>query len=170
MGTCPGCSHKVRAIKQLSLWKLPQILMVSLKRLEWVFEPPNFRVRKLSCLVDFPLQGLNLSQFVAPEAPQKFPLVYDVTAIVDHIGSLADDGHYTASCRRPDGWFLFDDSLALPLPPDCSIVNRQNYILFLERHGASHAPEAIPEQRASRPHAWPHVIDFGWSFPTGSEG
>merc|ERR1712217_595984 len=102
-------------------------------------------VRKLSCLVEFPLEGLDLSQFVAPEAPQKFPLIYDVIAVVDHIGCLAEEGHYTASCRRPDGWFLFDDSLAMPLPPDHPIVSRQNYILFLERRGAPHEPDAIPE-------------------------
>lgn len=162
-----GCNRKVRAVKQLSLWKLPQIFMVALKRIEWL---SNFQARKLDCLVDMPTEGLDFTHLVAPEAPQKVQLVYDVVAVIDHVGMRADEGHYTATCRRPDGWFHFDDSIASPLPPDVPIVGRQNYILFLERRDAPRDPTSIPQQRVSQPHAWPHVIDVDWSFLAGSDG
>ena len=48
------------------------------------------------------------------------------------------------------------------------VVGPQNYILFLERRSAPTEPRAIDHQRASEPHAWPHVIDVNWSFLTGS--
>jgi len=169
---CPCCKRRVRAHKRLSLWKLPQLLMVHLKRFEWlVAEAPGefYRVRKLSCMVDLPLEGLDLGPQVAADAPQKEPLMYDLIAVVDHLGLRADEGHYTATCLRPDGWFRFDDVVVSPVAATDGVVNRQNYVLFFERRGAPHEPSSIPQQRASQPHAWPHVINLDWSFLTGSE-
>eukprot|EP00415_Alexandrium_ostenfeldii_P000250 UN0250 len=171
---CPTCSHRVLAHKKLDLWKLPPLLMIQLKRFEWVEDtrssPPTFSVRKLDGMVHLPEKRLDMRPLVAPEAPQKEPLLYDLVAVVDHLGRHVDEGHYTATCLRPDGWCHFDDARVAMLRPGARVVGRQNYVLFLERRGAPTEPKAIAEQRPSAPHAWPHVVDMDWSFLTGSEG
>jgi len=170
---CPTCGDRVLAHKKLDLWKLPPLLMVQLKRFEWVEDrrtvPPSFCVRKLTCLVDLPQECLDLQPLVAAEAPQKEPLLYDLVAVVDHLGTHAEAGHYTATCRRPDGWCRFDDAHAAMLGAGVTVVGPQNYVLFMERRGAPTEPQAIAEQRPSEPHAWPHVIDVDWSFLGGFE-
>jgi len=171
---CPGCCQRVLARKKLDLWKLPPLLMVHLKRFEWVQEGPLgdpasfFHVRKLNCLVHLPRERLDLKPLMPATTIQKEPLLYDLVAVVDHLGSHVDTGHYTASCRRPTGWWRFDDSRVAPLAADAPVIGRQNYVLFFERRCAPTEPRAIDQQRASEPHAWPHVIDVDWSFLTGS--
>eukprot|EP00927_Polykrikos_kofoidii_P048177 TRINITY_DN42397_c0_g1_i1.p1 TRINITY_DN42397_c0_g1~~TRINITY_DN42397_c0_g1_i1.p1 ORF type:complete len:757 (+),score=96.88 TRINITY_DN42397_c0_g1_i1:82-2271(+) len=176
---CHGCHCHVHATKKLDLWKLPRLLYIHLKRFEWIEVPADpsaslgpwespYRVRKLKCMVDFVEDGLDLGPLVATEAPQKEPLMYNLVAVIDHLGARADAGHYTASCRRPAGWYRFDDSNATPLPPGARAVCRHNYVLVFERSGTPVEPTAIAEQRASAPQAWPHVIDCDWSFLTGS--
>lgn len=139
-----------------------------LKRIEWIQEGLLYRTRKLKCLVEFPKERIDLKPLVPPETIQKEPLLYDLVAVVDHHGSEVDAGHYTATCRRPDGWWLFDDGRVTCLGDAAPVVGRQNYVLFLERRCAPTEPRAIEQQRPSAPYAWPHVVDIDWSFLTGS--
>eukprot|EP00933_Yihiella_yeosuensis_P031543 TRINITY_DN2511_c0_g2_i1.p1 TRINITY_DN2511_c0_g2~~TRINITY_DN2511_c0_g2_i1.p1 ORF type:complete len:241 (+),score=44.80 TRINITY_DN2511_c0_g2_i1:70-723(+) len=169
---CPNCQRQVPALKKLDLWKLPRLLVVHLKRFEWVQQraagcPPVFYVKKLSCTVNFQQESIDFSSLCAEEAPQKEPLIYDLVATVDHHGTSAEVGHYTAACRRPDGWYNFDDSVVTPLGEQATVVGPQNYMLILQKRGGT--PTAIAEQRPSLPQAWPHVVDINWSFLTGSE-
>ena len=53
---------------------------------------------KLDTRVDFPLHGLDLSQYVLRQ--QGVPPVYDLYAVSNHYGSLGG-GHYTAFARMP---------------------------------------------------------------------
>lgn len=96
---------------KLSLWTLPDILIIHLKRFCQVGERRN----KLSTLVKFPLSGLNMAPHVAqrstspppatgPWPPWKPPaclpagypvdFLYDLYAVCNHHGSL-QGGHYT---------------------------------------------------------------------------
>jgi len=168
---CGHCCQRVAACKKLDLWKLPTLLCVNLKRFEWFQSndggPAAFQARKLDCSVDFPQECFDFGPLVAVEAPQKEPLVYNLVSVVDHLGAHLDSGHYVATCRRPDGWFRFDDNFVTPVPPEVTAVNRHNYLLLFERAGTPVEPTAIAEQRASAPLAWPHVIDIDWSFLSG---
>ncbi|XP_073090933.1 ubiquitin carboxyl-terminal hydrolase 43-like [Manis javanica] len=90
---------------QLSLWTLPDILIIHLKRFCQVGEKRN----KLSMLVMFPLSGLNMAPHVAQRSagprpgpgpwpswkqpacvPTSYPLdfLYDLYAVCNHHGSL----------------------------------------------------------------------------------
>lgn len=42
------------------------------------------------------------------------PLVYELYAVVDHIGSLRN-GHYTAKIKDENGWYKFDDTSVTPV-------------------------------------------------------
>lgn len=56
---------------------------------------------KIDTLVEFPLEGLDLSQFVLnPEQKNSGNLIYDCYGISNHFGSVGF-GHYTAFGKNP---------------------------------------------------------------------
>jgi len=57
---CPRCKEHQRASKKFELWKTPDILVMHLKR----FGSSGFRRDKLDVLVEFPIEGLDLSSRV----------------------------------------------------------------------------------------------------------
>lgn len=102
---------------KLSLWTLPDILIIHLKRFCQVGERRN----KLSTLVKFPLSGLNMAPHVAQrnagpkpatgpwpswEQPACLPascpwdFLYDLYAVCNHHGGL-QGGHYTGEPHLP---------------------------------------------------------------------
>lgn len=106
---CPHCQALQQGVVKLSLWTLPDILIVHLKR----FCQVGGRRNKLSTLVTFPLCGLNMAPHVAQRStgaapgpwpswkqpaclPTSYPLdfLYDLYAVCNHHGSL-QGGHYT---------------------------------------------------------------------------
>ena len=55
--SCKRCKKMVQAHKKLDLWSLPEILVIHLKRFSY-----SHRFRdKIDALVNFPLEGLDLS-------------------------------------------------------------------------------------------------------------
>merc|ERR1719343_1586010 len=108
---CEKCKKKVSARKQLSIWKLPPILILHLKRFE--FDIRTCRFKKISKKLDIQLT-VDLSQYVS--SPQREHATYDVCAVANHIGEFGS-GHYTATCRlrsRNDmsevEWNVYDDN------------------------------------------------------------
>jgi ubiquitin C-terminal hydrolase len=116
MWYCSSCKEHVQAMKTMELWKLPNLLIVHLKRFEFKHA---LRRDKLDTLVDFPLEGLDLSAHCASSTnsfvDDQVPAVYDCFAVVNHFGRMGF-GHYTAYARSWDEtamsneWALFDDS------------------------------------------------------------
>lgn len=169
---CPRCDRRVSASKRLSLWKLPLLLLVHLKRFGFeasgAWTAPSW---KIEGEVWTPPQ-LDLGNFVSKTSPQRASLQYDLFAAVDHAGVSPFSGHYTASCRRPDGWWRFDDSRAEYLgragseDTERKVSGPWNYLLLFQRRDAPSDFEAIPEQSHRRPELWPHVLDGAeeWSF------
>lgn len=91
---CPRCKDHRRASKKFELWKTPDILVMHLKRFS---ANRNFR-DKIDALVDFPVEGLDLTRRV--EAPEEGKsLVYDLFAVDNHYGGLGG-GHYTAFAKN----------------------------------------------------------------------
>ena len=79
---CPQCKRKQEVVKRMGLWSLPDVLIIHLKRFR---QTSNHSSNKLSTLVDFPLEGYDMSPFVTnasleerfnqPEQPQDQPLL-----------------------------------------------------------------------------------------------
>lgn len=117
---CPNCKTLRKATKQLSLSRLPPVLMIHLKRFS--FKGPF--TDKLETLVDFPLKNLDLTNYLPSPLPpgadsgrvngitssedprtQLPPYRYDLYGVTNHFGSLSS-GHcmFTtsnlASCLR----------------------------------------------------------------------
>lgn len=66
---CPRCRRRVQALKKLDLWKLPPLLVLHLKRFEWVeIHSPEglaFDVRKLTTSVVLEQEGVDFAELVA---------------------------------------------------------------------------------------------------------
>jgi ubiquitin carboxyl-terminal hydrolase 4/11/15 len=91
---CPRCKEHRRASKKFELWKTPDILVIHLKRFS---ASRGFR-DKIDDLVDFPIEGLDLTDRVAaPEEGES--LMYDLFAVDNHYGGLGG-GHYTAYAKN----------------------------------------------------------------------
>uniref|UniRef100_K3WZ92 ubiquitinyl hydrolase 1 n=1 Tax=Globisporangium ultimum (strain ATCC 200006 / CBS 805.95 / DAOM BR144) TaxID=431595 RepID=K3WZ92_GLOUD len=71
-GYCSSCRTHVEMTKKLEIWRLPPVMVVHLKRFQYT---QTYR-RKLASLVEFPIEGLDLSCCVAPheEFPEKYPM------------------------------------------------------------------------------------------------
>jgi len=142
MWYCNQCKKHVRALKTMELWRLPNVLVVHLKRFEFKHA---LRRDKLDTFVDFPLDGLDMSQYCGKSMDNEKSFVqddtcamYDLFAVTNHFGRLGF-GHYTAFARSwdesgmgRDGWALFDDS-SVRREVETNIVTPAAYVLFYRR-------------------------------------
>lgn len=105
---CPACKTLRKATKTLSLSRLPPVLLIHLKRFS--FKGPF--TDKIEKLVEFPLKGLDLTNYMPPPLPpgvdrtgtqtyppddprlQIPPYRYDLYGVTNHFGSLSS-GHCT---------------------------------------------------------------------------
>lgn len=88
---CPCCKKHQQAMKKLDLWRLPEVLVIHLKR----FSYTQFTRNKLETFVDFPTTDLDLSPYIANKSEQPSSH-YHLYAISNHYGNMGG-GHYTAS-------------------------------------------------------------------------
>eukprot|EP00644_Phytophthora_capsici_P001335 jgi/Phyca11/533060/estExt2_fgenesh1_pg.C_PHYCAscaffold_100047 len=142
---CSKCQEHRQARKTMEMWRLPDVLVLSLKR----FEYRNEILRdKLDVFVDFPLESLDMSPYCLEKTDDKDHLSYDLFAVSNHYGSMGF-GHYTAfakSWKDGDGemypgWYSFDDSLVSPAMPS-QVKSNAAYILFYKRKNLQAEPSA----------------------------
>ncbi|KAM9429933.1 ubiquitin carboxyl-terminal hydrolase 19 isoform 42-T42 [Salvelinus alpinus] len=138
---CPKCQQHREASKQLLLWRLPNVLIIQLKR----FSFRSFIWRdKINDMVDFPVRNLDLSKFcIGQKDDMQQPPIYDLYAVINHYGGMIG-GHYTAYARLPSaqnsqrsdvGWRLFDDSTVTTVEEN-QVVTRYAYVLFYRRRNS----------------------------------
>ncbi|CAA7061134.1 unnamed protein product [Microthlaspi erraticum] len=127
MWYCPGCKEHRQAIKKLDLWRLPEILVIHLKR----FSYSRFMKNKLEAYVDFPIDGLDLSSYISYKNGET-TYRYMLYAISNHYGGMGG-GHYTAYVHHGgDRWYDFDDSHVNPISQE-KIKTSAAYVLFYKR-------------------------------------
>ncbi|KAK0674297.1 putative ubiquitin carboxyl-terminal hydrolase 12 [Cercophora samala] len=126
---CPRCKEHRRASKKFDLWKTPDILVVHLKR----FSSSAYRREKLDILVDFPVEGLDLTTRVIDKEDGKQE-IYDLIAVDDHWGGLGG-GHYTAYAKSfNDGaWYEYNDTSVTKCSDPKKVVSSAAYLLFYRR-------------------------------------
>ncbi|CAL2265527.1 unnamed protein product [Prunus armeniaca] len=127
MWYCPGCKKHCQASKKLDLWRLPEILVIHLKR----FSYSRCFKNKLETYVDFPDDNLDLSTYIAYRSDQLCNR-YMLYAVSNHYGSMGG-GHYTAFVHHgANRWYDFDDSHVNPISQD-KIKSSAAYVLFYRR-------------------------------------
>jgi ubiquitin C-terminal hydrolase len=140
--SCEKCREKTAATKHLRLHRLPDALVLHLKRFK--HGGAGRGGDKLATDVVFPLRSLDLSNHLSPESPHSSQeCLYDLYAISYHTGSLAG-GHYLACCRLSQGgtegpttkdassWYFFNDETVTPVA-DGNVKTQNAYILFYAR-------------------------------------
>ncbi|XP_040187050.1 ubiquitin carboxyl-terminal hydrolase 43 isoform X2 [Rana temporaria] len=158
---CPHCKVLQQGTVKLSLWTIPDILIIHLKR----FRQVGGRRNKLSTLVRFPLYGMDMTPHVVKRGQgSKGPagqwsswkmdggptdVLYDLYAVCNHHGSL-QGGHYTAYCRNSldARWYGYDDS-NVELVQEDEVCTRGAYLLFYQKRNAIPAWSASSSVRGS---------------------
>lgn len=131
---CPRCKEFVCANKKLDIWKVPQILVIQLKR----FTGGQWSSRKLDQYVEFP-EVIDMKKYVIGPQKDEQNLNYRLFAVSNHMGGLGG-GHYTACAKVRDpvnqsdnkGWYYFNDSSASHTS-ESNAHSSSAYVLFYER-------------------------------------
>lgn len=133
---CDFCNHRNKSIKKISLWTLPKILIIQLKR----FRTNNYGVisEKINNMIKYPIKNLDMTKYMDPNS--KKVTTYDLFAINNHhsIGKFnsINFGHYTTNVinRYNNKWYKFDDSKELEEISQDDLVNKNAYMLFYYRN------------------------------------
>jgi ubiquitin carboxyl-terminal hydrolase 4/11/15 len=92
---CPKCKKHQMATKKFDLWRMPEIVVVHLKR----FSHSRTWRDKIDVLIDFPIEGLDLTDRVLSVDKENLNeedrLIYDLYAVDKHYGGLGG-GHCKA--------------------------------------------------------------------------
>lgn len=83
---CPRCKKHQRALKKMDIWKLPEVMVIHLKRFSQVRRWGN----KVDTMIDFPLKSLDMTNRVLGH--QNESLIYDLYAVDNHYGGI-NGGH-----------------------------------------------------------------------------
>ncbi|XP_047496003.1 ubiquitin carboxyl-terminal hydrolase Usp2-like isoform X2 [Penaeus chinensis] len=128
--TCSKCKERRKMTKSFSIQKFPKVLVLHLKR----FSPLERWRGKLSCTVEFPLEGLTLSKYASNSSTS--PL-YNLIGVANHSGTTYS-GHYTAYCKHPysGSWHEYNDSRVSNISTG-RICSPEAYVLFYEISSSS---------------------------------
>ncbi|RFU36150.1 hypothetical protein B7463_g289, partial [Scytalidium lignicola] len=108
---CDNCGGLQEAEKRMKLKRLPKILALHLKRFKYTEDMT--RLQKLFHRVVYPY---HLRMFNTTDDAEDPDRLYELYAVVVHIGGNAYHGHYVSVVKTPDrGWLLFDDEMVEPV-------------------------------------------------------
>lgn len=96
---CPRCNAIREGGQNMNLWRLPDLLTFHVKRF-------NMSARwheKITTKVNFPMTGLNMSEWCHKDSPvlreeSDDSYIYDLIGVMNHYGSMTG-GHYVATCK-----------------------------------------------------------------------
>ncbi|KAK8175370.1 hypothetical protein IWX90DRAFT_469618 [Phyllosticta citrichinensis] len=108
---CDNCSGLQEAEKRMKVKRLPRILALHLKRFKYTEDLQ--RLQKLFHRVPYPY---HLRLFNTTDDAEDPDRLYELYAVVVHIGGGAYHGHYVSIIKTEDrGWLLFDDEMVEPV-------------------------------------------------------
>ncbi|GAA5970955.1 hypothetical protein JCM11641_004521 [Rhodosporidiobolus odoratus] len=132
---CPHCRRPRPASKRFLVARLPQFLIIHLKR----FAIYGSFSSKIDTPVSFPLDGLELGGLLSPgvfssqyslNLPHERNTTYELYALCTHLGGDGD-GHYKAVVRQAAGWCQLDDDRVTELSEKDVQANASSaYMLF----------------------------------------
>ncbi|PQE31340.1 ubiquitin carboxyl-terminal hydrolase protein [Rutstroemia sp. NJR-2017a WRK4] len=108
---CDNCGGLQEAEKRMKIKKLPKVLVLHLKRFK--YSDDMSRLQKLFYTVVYPY---HLRMFNTTDDAEDPDRLYELYAVVVHIGANAFHGHYVSVIKTQDrGWLLFDDEMVEPV-------------------------------------------------------
>ncbi|KAI9487251.1 MAG: hypothetical protein EXX96DRAFT_615041 [Benjaminiella poitrasii] len=128
---CPRCKKHQRASKKIDIWKLPEIMVVHLKRFSQVRRWRN----KVDTFIDFPLTKLDMSNCVLGNRDGQ-NLIYDLCAVDNHYGGMGG-GHYTTFAKNIEtsNWYEFNDTHVDKISSE-SVKTKAAYLLFYKKRSS----------------------------------
>lgn len=133
---CSQCKTNEQIYKKLDIFKPPLYLIIQIKRFRYqksssLFDFSNINQSKNDTLVDFPLDNLDLRDYVV-DRDHKAEALYDLVAVAQHVGQL-NAGHYTSICRvTGNKWYKFNDDKVKEVSKK-EVVSNEAYILFYKK-------------------------------------
>ncbi|PUU78031.1 hypothetical protein B9Z19DRAFT_1101602 [Tuber borchii] len=108
---CDSCGGLQEAEKRMKIKRLPKVLALHLKRFKFMENLGRFEKLHYRVLYPYHLRLFNTTDDA--EDPDR---LYELYAVVVHIGGGPYHGHYVAIVKTEDkGWLLFDDELVEPV-------------------------------------------------------
>ena len=108
---CDNCGGLQEAEKRMKIKRLPRVLALHLKRFKYTEDLQ--RLQKLFHRVVYPF---HLRLFNTTDDAEDPDRLYELYAVVVHIGGGPYHGHYVSIIKTQDrGWLLFDDELVEPV-------------------------------------------------------
>jgi len=108
---CDNCGGLQEAEKRMKIKSLPKVLTLHLKRFKYTED--YGRLQKLFHKVVYPY---HLRLFNTTDDAEDPDRIYELYAVVVHIGGGPFHGHYVAVIKTQDrGWLLFDDEMVEPV-------------------------------------------------------
>jgi ubiquitin carboxyl-terminal hydrolase 8 len=115
---------KIDIRKKIQFWSFPNILVIDFKRF-------NNRFQKNQVLITFPLENLDLSEYVIGYKRESYK--YDLYGVCNHSGGVMG-GHYTAYVKNANGkWYHFNDTSVSEVDIIESIISPKAYVLFYRK-------------------------------------
>ncbi|CCH42352.1 putative ubiquitin carboxyl-terminal hydrolase 12 [Wickerhamomyces ciferrii] len=145
---CSDCKEHRQASKQISIWSTPDILTIHLKR----FTSQRSFSDKISKVVNFPIEGFDVSPYISSPVNSNEETIYDLFAVDNHWGGISG-GHYTSKVKNfvDNQWYNYNDSHVSPTSVE-DLISAEAYLLFYRRRssnnlGSAQLSEAIEKGR-----------------------
>lgn len=122
---CSKCNDN-GCTKNCKFWSIPNYLIIHLKRF-------NTNGMKKRTQIEFPIEDLNLTEFISTDKKDPNNYIYSLYAVNYHSGDT-HGGHYWSCCRNlDDNWYLFNDGHVTKVINTKDLVTKDAYILFYYR-------------------------------------
>jgi len=137
---CSKCKDHQQAYKKFDIWTTPDVLIIHLKRFQYLPSQYLIHRQKIDALVNFPIENLDLTSYMKrcnSTVYAQAPPIYDLYAVSEHSGTLGG-GHYTATAQnfQSKNWFRFNDSHVSQTTAE-KAISSEAYVLFYRRRKGS---------------------------------
>lgn len=117
---CDNCKKNSKYIITTKIWKCPQVLFLTIKRFNDVFNK-NFNNININSFLNFK-EGSIFSE--------NKDIEYNIQALGLHHGNLGG-GHYTSLCKYDNKYIHYDDEL-------CSEIKEDDFTIFLQSNNTAY--------------------------------
>ncbi|CAF1053922.1 unnamed protein product [Adineta ricciae] len=151
---CPRCKEHIQAEKCMSVWRLPPILIIHLKRFKYNQYSTSYYMsstrEKIDTTVKFPIHNLDMTPYcasVSEDSSDTTQSRYDLYGVVNHRGSAWQEIilEFHTNMNLSLGWRQFDDTRVSPLANVKDLIRSDAYVL-LYRHRHLKVNFAVQEQ------------------------
>ena len=135
---CSTCAQRVQATKSLHLVKALPIITIHLKRFN--YNQQTNTINKIKTFISYP-ELLNLAPYFDPNIKESIEsnkenivLIYQLYAVIAHLGEQPTSGHIYAYILSPDGlWYKANDVSITQVNINQVLTNENAYMLFYSK-------------------------------------